>query len=399
MARNQSVFNELLATSSNANAVSVSIANQSQASASRDNPISVSVQQLAASQQNRGEALASREINNLGSSTHQFTMERDGNTYDFSVNVNLTDSNRTIQQRMADAINQRNTGVTAAVQFDERNNTSTLVLTSDGTGERNAFTISDVDGSGSLVSAMGISTATREAQDAVFMVNGEEHTHYSNEVNLGNGIRATLRETTAADVTVRTQRDTEAISGVVNDLVNSFNRMREAAGRYADRDMGARTLMQRLDSISGSNQSALRNIGIDRLRDGTLQIDNDRLARAIESGAAERLLANRQGFTNRLSQLGRTVENNPEQFVSPQNRLHLSEPPGGNNNDNDGERGPAVSVQPGRNPVNTRFENRRPGFNSEEVFSNDLDRNMFSIMMSRQNMRWNMVGMLFSAGI
>jgi len=402
LARNQSVFADLMATSSDTNAVTVNVANQSQANASRNETMNVSVQQLATTQQNRGTALNARQINNFGTSTHQFTIQSGDTTHEFSIDVRLTDSNRTIQQRMADAINSRNIGINAQVQLNGsgNNETSTLSLASRDTGETNAFTVEDSD-TGSLISTMGIDNITREAQDARFTVDGEERTHYSNQVELGNGINATLRGTTTNNVTVRTQNDNGAITSVINDLVNSFNGMHENATRYAGRDTGARSLLQRLSSIS--SMSGLRNIGIDRQRDGTLRIDNDRLARAIEDGSAERFLSDRQGFTQRLSQLGRTVENNPEQFVGPRNRLALGESGSNNNNNNtntnnnnNNQENNSVTVQPGRNPVNTRFANRQPGFNTEEAFANQNERDMFRVMMSRQNMRMNMVGMLFS---
>jgi len=403
LARNQSVFSDLTAQSSNNSAVTVSIANQSEAAAAaRHETMNVSVQQVASAQQNLGTAMNARQINDLGTSTHQFTIQTGGTTHEFSIDVRLTDSNRMIQQRMADAINSRNIGVTADVQLNGSgsNETATLSLTSRDSGERNGFTIADAE-DGSLVSTMGIDSVAREAQNARFTVNGEQRTHNSNQVELGNGINATLRTTTTENVTVRTQNDSGAITGVINNLVNSFNGMHENASRYAGRDTGARTLLSRLNSISG--MSGLRNIGIDRQRDGSLQIDTDRLARAIEDGSAEQFLNDRQGFTQRLAQLGRTVENNPEQFVGPRNRLTLGETGSNNNNsgntNNDTNNNNSVTSQPGRNPVNNRFTNRQPGFNSEEAFANQNERDMFRVMMSRQNMRMNMVGMLFSWSI
>ena len=402
LARNQSVFSDLSAQSSNNSAVSVSIANQSEAAAARNETMNVSVQQVAAAQQNLGTAMNARQINSLGTSTHQFTIQTGNTTHEFSIDVRLTDSNRMIQQRMADAINSRNIGVTADVQLNGSgsNETATLSLNSRDSGQSNGFTIADGD-DGSLVSTMGIDSVAREAQNARFTVNGEQRTHYSNQVELGNGINATLRTTTTDNVTVRAQNDNAGISRVVNDLVNSFNGMHENASRYAGRDTGARTLLSRLNSISG--MSGLRNIGIDRQRDGSLQIDTDRLNRAIEDGSAERFLNDRQGFTQRLSQLGRTVENNPEQFVGPRNRLTLGETGSNNNNsgntNNDSNTNNTVTSQPGRNPVNNRFTNRQPGFNSEDAFANQNERDMFRVMMSRQNMRMNMVGMLFSWSI
>jgi flagellar hook-associated protein 2 len=361
LSRSQNVFSNLMGSSSNADAVTVSVNNQADATRLGNNTMSVGVSQLASAQQNTGTTLGARALSNVSTGTNQFTLERDGRTFNFSINVNLSDSNRTVQYRMADAINSQNTGVTASVRFDSATQTSSLVLTANESGEQSAFTIADV--SGNAVSAMGAGNVTREARDAMFTVNGEQRTSTTNTVDLGNGLTANLRGTTAsgAEVTVGTRRDVEGIANTIHEMVGSFNDMRQAATSLASRDRGADTLMRRLDGIASAYETSLRNIGITRGRDGRLNIDEDRLNNAIENGLAEQVLTDRMGFTNQLSRIGQSAADNPAQFVSHQarNNLNIVEPPGWNNS----------------------------------------DQNRFMQLMSRQGARWNIAAMLFDASM
>jgi len=321
----QSVFNRMAGHSTNPDAMLVSLMGQMNAQqASNIGNTQVGVQQLAISQRNTGSALSANTISQANNGNNFFSIERnDGRTFNFNIEVNATDSNRTVQQKMADAINRQDTGITATVQYDERTRQSTLLLTSDETGERHGFDITD-GSQGNAVSALGLNNNVREARDAMFTVNGEARTSASNTAELGNGLSVTFRATTTEDATVSARQDSNAINNTVRDLVNNFNQLREAAVDNS-RDRGAQNLLRRLDTISQAFGRSLSSIGITQNQNGYWQIDNDRLTTAIENGTAERVLGGNSSVTQRLNQVASAADNNPSQFISRQSRLNMDQ--------------------------------------------------------------------------
>jgi flagellar hook-associated protein 2 len=358
------IFDLLKGMSSNENALSVNVKDQSAASAfsSTGASMNVSVKQLATAQQNRGQTLSAGKIGNWQAGSNQFSITKGDKTYDFNVNVNATDSNRTVQEKMAASINKANAGITATVVYNEKDKTSSLMLTSKETGEKNAFEIQDV--SGNLVEEMNVGSSTTTAQDAIYTVDGEEKTSSANEVDLGNGFSGTLKQVTGEDVTVTGKPDSKEITNSIYDLVNGFNQLRETAVNN-NGDSGAKSLQNRLDSISSAYKSTLARVGITQNKDGYLVIDEKKLGTAIENGQAESVFGEDSGFTRSLSTVANNAENRPGSFLSYSGRIG-----------SDGEE-PSTSVS---NKYDDWFS--MSSFTPNQI--NQLD-------------RWDTVGMLFSA--
>jgi hypothetical protein len=314
----ESVFNTLTGTSSANNTLSVSVTNQAEAARfaeSRDTK-DISVQQLASAQRNTGESLRAASVSGIQQGSNRFEIEKGGETFQFSVNVNLTDSNRTVQQKMADAINRESRlGVTASVQFDERTQQSALIINGNASGEQQAFNISDVEGRGELVSRLGADNTTRAAANAQFTVDGTVRSSATNTADIGDGMRANLLRVSDNEVQVGVSRDNQRVSGAIREMVELFNNIAETTQRF-NGDPGAQALRQRLNSAASMFSGQLNNAGISTGKDGMLQIDEQRLNRAVETGAAERALGGESGFTRRVSQLAQNLDNNPHQFVS-----------------------------------------------------------------------------------
>ncbi|MCL2203633.1 MAG: flagellar filament capping protein FliD [Defluviitaleaceae bacterium] len=274
----------------------------------------VRVHQLASTQQNNGPSMPAGERNGASPGRNNFSIERNGRAFNFSVNISETASNRSVQQRVANAINDQPTsGVRAHVQSDEGGQSS-LVLTAVNSGERNAFTIADAPDEGNAVEAVGVGNITREAQDALYTVNGEERAAPTNTVDLTEGIRATLQRPGPEEITAATERDVEGITDAIGELVAHFNVMRQAAVEYSDQDSGAEALRRRLDNIYYDNEPALESVGVTRGDDGRLQVDDGELAASVENGTAQEQLTDGFGFTGQMSRLGEVLNNDPVNF-------------------------------------------------------------------------------------
>ena len=285
----------------------------------------VDVVQVAQAQRNEGASLTASDLavnSGFTAGSHQMTLNVGGRNFDINFNVSATDTNRDVQQRIANAINNRNIGVTASVSADANAGTSALVLQSSETGINIAgqpnFTVT---GGG----ALGVGTITQQAQNAEFRVNrgftGALQTSRTNEVNLGFGITAELRA--VGRVEVNMARDEVAQINSIRDMVNNFNALMQTAqdnspGRNISR------LEQQLTGLVQANSSTLSRVGISMNRDGFLSIDENRMRTAAESGALERFATDggstgNFGFVNRLA---RTVDNAIRNPAGLMNNVH-----------------------------------------------------------------------------
>ena len=353
-----SLFTKLLGSISNPAAASIGITNQKDANAffKSGGNMSLSINQLAQAQENKSGNMFATGISNVQNGINHFSIEKDGKTSQFNITVNATDSNRTVQQKMADAINRQNTGITAKVDYNDKTKESTLVLTTRETGANQSFTINDTNGN--AVSALGIGNVTEQAQDAMYTVNGNAYTSKDNTVELGNGLSATfLKEASGMDVSAA--RDDKSINNAIRSLVNDFNQLREAA-MDSKSDRGAQNLIQRLDSLSSAFSAGLSRSGITQNKDGYLQIDEKKLEAAIKDGSAEKTFGANAGFTQRLNAVASMAEKNPNQFISHQSRANM---------------------------------------NATASNNNYLDDIKFTAAQQNKINNWDMVGMLFGIGI
>lgn len=313
-----SSFDEKTVVSSNTDALSVSTSSSYKNSFSDTN---VTVKQVASGQVNEGSKLSATG-KALSTGWKQFEIEVDGKKTQVSFQVTSTDNNESIQKKMAEAINAKNIGVKASVSYDSTNKTSQLKLESTNTGDdvKNKFTVRDVTNGGNAVSAMGIGTATQNAQNAIYKINdGDYVTSKSNKVDLGNGVTATLKK--ASDTPVKVSLGTESKSSInkVRDMVNAFNGLLATAEDNKN-DRSAARLLNQLKGLSTSYSASLERIGISVSSDGYLSIDSDKMEKAAENGNLEKFFKQNgdtnYGFANRLNSVAESVSKNPVEYVS-----------------------------------------------------------------------------------
>ncbi|MCL2227820.1 MAG: hypothetical protein FWB97_09400 [Oscillospiraceae bacterium] len=303
---------------------------------------SVDILQVAQAQRNEGASLQSNARaadSGFTTGAHQISINVGNRQFDINFNVSAGDTNRDVQQRIATAINNRNDiGVRATVETGTGSaaGTSSLVLESARTGVDRAgspnFTVSS--GSGNAVAMTGVGETTQQAQDAQFRVNrgftGALQTSRTNDVDLGFGMTAQLRET--GNVQVDMGRDVISQQNAFRHMVNTFNDLVSTA-----RDAGRTdsNLQNELAGIVRSSASALERIGISLNQNGRMQIDEARMAAAAESGELERFADSREGF-NFMSRLNRTAESvgrNPAAHADTSQEMSVMGGFGGGNAD------------------------------------------------------------------
>ena len=303
----QTAFAQQTGTTTNDKAATVTVDNAKLTSAAtsslQTNPVKLDVSQTAAAQTNAGGAMTA-DTTGVQAGEYNFAIEAGGNTYNFTINVDANDTNASIQEKMATAINEQNIGVNASVTATAATEgnaaTTSLSLTSAATGTDAAFTVTD--GEGGLAAAMGVADATQNAQNAVYSINGGETiTSQSNDVSLAAGVNATLTGTGTTSISL--ERDSQSAMDGIRGLVDSINSALKSAN--ASDGKGSAKFVSDIQTMNQSYSASLAKMGISVSKDGELSIvDEELLQKATMDGSADRLFADsRFGFGARLDKI------------------------------------------------------------------------------------------------
>ena len=303
----QTAFAQQQATTSNEKAATATVDNSKLASATasslQSNPVNLDVKQTATAQTNAGGAMGA-DAKGVAAGEYSFAIEAGGETHNFTIKVDENDTNASIQDKMAAAINERDIGVnayvTATEAADGKEATTSLSLASAATGTDSAFTVKEDPGG--LASAMGVADATQSAQNAIYSVNGgEEITSQSNDVSLAAGVTATL--TGIGTTSISLERDTKSAVDGVRGLVESINSALRNANASDGR--GSAKFVSDIQTMTKSYSASLEKMGIAVAKDGTLSIvDEEKLAKATMDGSADRLFADQRfGLGARLDKI------------------------------------------------------------------------------------------------
>jgi flagellar hook-associated protein 2 len=211
--------------------------------------------------------------------------------------VTITGANSTLTG-VRDAINNANAGVTATIINDGSATTPyRLLITADGTGTANAFTITD-----GLTGGQALSLAqTQAASDAQFIINGVSITKSSNTVSdVIDGVTFNLKENTAAPVTLKVEKDVDAIVTALEEFVTAYN----AVNSFINGQFAYNTTTEKSGVLAGDStlrrvQSSLQNqitqsvssqfsiysvtgqVGLNFNRDGSLSLNKAKLQDAL----------------------------------------------------------------------------------------------------------------------
>ena len=263
----------------------------------------VTVRQTAQSQRSESAGFASSERNAFTTGQNTLSLTTGGRTFNVTANIRENDTNEQALGRMADAINGAGSGVRASVVSEEGE--SRLVLEGQ-TGERNSFTLdAPVD-----------MNETREAQNAIFSVQGQERTSASNDVSIAAG-RFQLQLQGEGTATVSSRQDVSRVVSSAESFVNSFNQsIRDLAAM--PRSSQVQQVQNRL-SPSSFSANQMARIGITVNADRTMSVDTERLTKAIDDdpNRVRRLMSQ---MANQADNAFRSAQN---MRTSPRNNSHL----------------------------------------------------------------------------
>jgi flagellar hook-associated protein 2 len=223
--------------------------------------------------------------------------------------ITLDSSNNTFAG-LAAAINAADTGVTARVVTDTQ---GTRLVFKGATGADNDFTVSaSADDSGSILGGMSF-TSSSTAQNAKITLDGVAYEYASNTIDDAIPyLRIDLNKASpGTTVTLSMSQPTAGLSDLLKEFVSAYNTLmgalNTATATGADSSSagvlngvaGVRDMKRQLSTLTSTQLSAtgtyktLADIGVSTNRDGTLKLDTDRLAAAME--------ADPEGVTNMVN--------------------------------------------------------------------------------------------------
>ena len=293
----------------------------SEASSAASPEFDLEVRALATPQENLGYFLPDLATT-LAPDTYSFDVAINDMNYEFQFNINEGDTNRQIMERLSRLINNADIGIRAeVVESDSR---YALRLTSDATGIPNGrpyhFRVSDdhTSKTSGVVDYMGLNYISHSADNASFLINGEERSSSSNHFTVGKLFDVQIKAVSPEDkpVHIGLKTDTESITDNINQLIGSYNNFIRAASSYLNTQSRSRQLIREFSSIASLYGNSLESMGMHLEDDGMLSINDERLRQTAAASGNDLSAFNvLKDFSSSLLRKSDQVSLNPMNYV------------------------------------------------------------------------------------
>lgn len=283
--------------------------------------LEIEVQSLAKNQVNEGKYLPAGEMG-LEPNTYSFDVHVRDLDYEFQFNVNQGDTNREIQDKLTRLINKSNIGVEAKRVENEDGNTA-LRLTSSETGitenQNELFVVSDNHTSkmSGTVDYFGLNQISQRAENASFILNGDERSTYANEFTIDKTFRLSLNGISEPGIpsTIGLKTDVESFTENISHLIQGYNSFLQKASEYVEAHPHTNRLINDMSNISLTYKNNLDSIGLTVQDNGTISLDKNLLQQtAQEDDALERFSAIKS-FAGSVLGKANQVSLNPMHYV------------------------------------------------------------------------------------
>ena len=283
--------------------------------------LQMEVKSLASSQENMGYFLPNGKIA-LAPDNYSFDIGISDMNYEFQFTIGESETNRDVQERLVRMINNSDIGIKASLAESEGR--TSLKLTSESTGlssgRSQIFTVSDTHTSkiSGTVDYFGLDYVSREASNAKFLLNGEEHTASSNRFTIGKLFEVQLTGISPEDqpVQIGIKADVESLTDNVTHLIGGYNDFIKAASLHLESHERSKKLVQEFKGIASVYTPAMNSMGLTLSEDGTLALNRDQLKQsALQSEDIRETFAYLKSFSSSLLRKSDQVSLNPMDYV------------------------------------------------------------------------------------
>jgi flagellar hook-associated protein 2 len=276
------------------------------------NAFTLDVKQLATAQSNVGVDVTLADTTQLSVGRNYFDLTMDKETVSLIVKVSEGDSNETVLNKIATAINNADVGVNAVVEADETTGMGHLELTSKWTGapiddEERVFYLTNQSAE-DLVSLYGLNQVAVAGQDAVFNFNGaeEDTTYMYNSALIDDTVSLTFKQVTDGPISVAFDYDYDALSAAVEQFVAAFNELSRVA---ADSNYSAvQSYVSQMVTTTKDNSEALANVGLTMDADHTMYFNSGMLYQTDMDELKSVLNQSSTGYTPKIAEEAQNLQ-------------------------------------------------------------------------------------------
>lgn len=281
----------------------------------------VEVLQLASPQINTGNYLQDSGLS-IKPGSYSFDLSTTLCTYEFQFNVDPADTNYSIQQKLVHLINTSNIGLHATlIKNDSGANAMQIVSSQTGIGDDTGslFSIRPAPDHGSIkaMQTLGFDQISEDAKNSVFLLNGTEHSSFSNTFTVNNAFSLTLKQTNEPGhaTQIGFKSNTDAIADNIQSLVTVYNNLiylghNQSGAQQSDK------LIRDMSSIAKSYRNELEAIGLTLKDDNCLTIDRSLLTDAVSSEDAKDTFSVLNDFKNGLARQATKASIDPMNYVN-----------------------------------------------------------------------------------
>jgi flagellar hook-associated protein 2 len=314
------VFSKKIAQSSDEDVVSAEYIGSAEDAESMS-PFDIQVETLASPQINLGNYI-DPDLSDLAPGTYSFNLNTTLNSYEFQYTVNASDTNRDVVKRVMRLINNAGVGLKAELVSNE-DDAITLQVASQQTGlsenDKYQFELLPTPDSSSIraMHVLGLDQVEQPAQNASFLLNGEEKSASSNTFTINKAFELTLKQPNEEGETtsIGFKANADAIADNVQGLVAVYNNIIKLGYDYAG-TQHSKQLLSDMESVAHSYHNELEAIGLNEEEDGTIRIDRSLLTDAVTAEDADDCFSLLNDFKDALNVKASTVSIDPMRYVS-----------------------------------------------------------------------------------
>jgi flagellar hook-associated protein 2 len=307
------------ATSENQEVATATILENRSEGTTLPEPFSLTVHSLASGQVNTGTYVPAVMLSQAPTAgSYSFVIEEDEASYEFQFHIKENSKNKDILTKLSDFINKSKVGVEASVL--EKNDTVALRLESEETGDVGEpifklYDTSSPEGSRGLTSFYQLNNINKQATNASYSIDGEEHTGLTNRFILNRSLQVDLKSASKEEVSVSYGPDTERILSSLQNFRDSYNYTLQLAKNFGAKQPTANRVVSELTGVMRSYLPELESAGFSFNRDGSMEIDTALATQAISEKDMESLFSSESGVMRDLISKTNYIKINPMDYV------------------------------------------------------------------------------------
>lgn len=281
----------------------------------------IEVLQLAKPQINLGAFLDKGRLD-LRPDTYSFDLETNSAAYEFQFNVAPTDSNYTVQQKIANLITNAGISLQGSIIEDEEGRSAIQIesgATGRNLGEEYLFNITPQGNHNSMTAlqVLGINHISQPSQNAEFLLNGTERSSFTNTFSINNAFELTLHSISEEGnpATIGFKANIDAIADNIQTLVDSYNGIIETADKYSESQHQSARLFHDMSSAAFALQNDLEALGLMVDSHGEISVDKALLAEAVDTEDSDESFYVLNDFKNLLDEKATNASLDPMKYV------------------------------------------------------------------------------------